>query len=308
MSAEDGRIKIGLALGSGVARGYAHIGAIRALEKHGIEIDIVAGTSIGALVGGSYVAGKLDVLETWAMSLNAKRLRRYVDISFGGSGLLNGDKIFKLLESHLSGLQIENLPKPFIALATDLGSGHEVWLQKGCLTNALEASFALPGVFPPVKRHRHFLIDGALVNPVPVSACRALGAHLTIAVDLNSDMIGKSSRPGQNFQTIMGFDPNFDDSQPTGFFGRLNPLAWLFNRNRNEPSFFGIMVSSLNIIQDRLTRSRLAGDPPDIHIKPAIGHIGMLEYSCKEELMQAGFDAVEESIDEIKAAIKILSY
>lgn len=305
------KLKIGLALGSGVARGYAHIGAIRALEEHGIKPDIVCGTSIGALVGASYVAGKLDVLEDWACSLDRKQILSYLDLRFMNSGLISGRKLFRLLDHHLGGLETSELKTPFVAVAADLGTGHEVWLRTGSLSKVIKASFALPGVFSPVRMNRHFLVDGALVNPVPVSVCRALGAHLTIAIDLNGDMLGKANRHGKNFQTILGYDPDVDIQGATkkaSFLGRINPLQFLFKRKPDEPSFFGVMVSSLNIIQDRLTRSRLAGDPPDVHIKPSVGHIGMLEYEKRDELMKAGYDAVKEMIPQIESALEILGH
>lgn len=300
---------IGLALGSGIARGFAHIGVLKALNRYGIKPSIVAGTSIGSVVGGCYLAGKLDELEDWALSLNRRRLFKYLDFRVRSPGLIGGRKLNNILEEHFGKMLIEDQKFPFISIATDLATGHEVWLRKGPFVDALRASFALPGIFPPMTLNGRTLIDGALVNPVPVSACQAMGAHLTIAVDLNGDLIGKATKPGNNFQTVMGFDV-FGDPEVTEqaeeALGATSLTSRMFRREGNSPSLFGVMVSSLNIIQDRLTRSRLAGDPPDVHIKPRIGHVGLLEFERAEELIKEGEEAVERKLPEIMSAIDIL--
>ncbi len=299
---------IGLALGSGMARGFAHIGVMKGLVKHGIEPTIVAGTSIGAVVGGSYLAGKLDDFEDWARSLTRRNIFKYMDFRVRSAGLIGGDRLRGMMDEHFGDLMIEELPHPFIAIATDILTGHEVWLRKGNFSDAVMASFALPGVFPPVEYNHRTLIDGALVNPVPVSACLAMGSRLTIAVDLNSDMIGKAAKPGQGYQTIAGFDV-FDSNEVDPEDQKLLKRGLtkrLFRRESNSPSLFGVMVSSLNIIQDRLTRSRLAGDPPDVHIKPRIGHIGLLEFEKAEEMIIEGEAAVDRALPKIQAAQQVL--
>ena len=184
------QLKIGLALGSGVGRGWAHIGVLRGLEKAGIEVDVVAGTSIGALVAGVYLAGHLDSLETWTRSLNRMRIMRYLDLSLQNGSIIGGRRLGRILNENLGDLHIEHLPKQFIVVATELATGHEIWLRKGHLVEALRASYALPGIFPPVELDGRPLVDGALVNPVPVSVCRAMAARLVIAVNLNADMLG----------------------------------------------------------------------------------------------------------------------
>lgn len=299
---------IGLALGSGMARGFAHIGVLKALTRHGIRPHIVAGTSIGAVVGGCYLAGKLDELEEWALSLNRRKIFTYLDFRVRSAGLIGGSRLDALMQEHFGDMIIEDLPSPFVAIATDLVTGHEVWLRKGSFMDAVRASFALPGVFAPVEVNHRTLIDGALVNPVPVSACLALGSRLTIAVDLNADMIGKAAKPGASYQTILGFDVfNEKDVLPEDqkLFSR-GITQRLFRREPNSPSLFGVMVSSLNIIQDRLTRSRLAGDPPDVHIKPRIGHIGLLEFERAAEMIKEGEDCVERAMPRLQAAMDVL--
>lgn len=305
----EGRKGIGLALGGGLARGFAHIGVLKTLNKHGIYPGIVAGTSIGALVGGAYLTGKLDVLEDWALSLNRFKVFSLLDLKVRSPGLIGGDKLVNVMSDHFGDIRLEDLPHPFITIASDLVTGHEVWLREGTLVEAIRASYALPGIFPPVQRNHRHLVDGALVNPVPVSVCQAFGSRLTIAIDLQGDMIGKATKPGKNYQTVAGFDM-FDDKdvpkseqkvfKASGFARRL------FRRSKDEPSLFGVMVSSLGIIQDRITRSRLAGDPPDVHIKPAIGHVGMLEFERAEELIQLGVEAAEKALPEIQSAMSVL--
>lgn len=301
-------VGIGLALGSGIARGFAHIGVLKALNRYGIKPSIVAGTSMGAVVGGCYLANKLDELEDWALSLNRRRIFKYLDFKVRSPGLIGGKRLAAILDEHFGDMLIEDQKLPFVAIATDIVTGHEVWLRKGRFADNLRASFSLPGIFPPLALNGRVLIDGALVNPVPVSACQALGSQLTIAIDLNGDLIGKASRPGRNYQTVMGFDMNDPDVAPQAAeaLGASPLTRRIFKRDGNNPSLFGVMVSSLNIIQDRLTRSRLAGDPPDVHIKPRIGHIGLLEFERAEELIKEGEVAVERKLPEIMSAIEIL--
>lgn len=299
---------IGIALGGGMARGFAHIGVLKVLARHNIHPTIIAGTSIGSLVGASYLSNKMQDLEDWARSLNRRRLLSYLDIRVRGAGLIGGKKLLNLLESHFGDVRIEDMPHPFSIIATDLATGHEVWLREGPLLSAMRASYSLPGIFPPVQINGRNLVDGALVNPCPISVCRAMGARLTIAVDLHADMIGKATKPGNNYQTVAGFDL-FDENQVPKEQQKpflSSPLSIkMFDREPGTPSLFGVMVSSLGIIQDRLTRSRLAGDPPDIHIKPMLGHIGMLEFEKADELIRIGEEAAERMIPDIKAGISL---
>jgi len=200
------RPRIGLALGGGVARGWAHIGAVRALRRYGIEPDIVAGSSVGALVGGVHLAGHLAELEDWAKHLTKLKIVSFLDLRLSCGGLIDGSRLVAEMRRHLGDSRIEGLPLPFVAVATDLVTGHEVWSREGSLVEAMRASFSLPGVFPPVSIDHRWLVDGALVNPVPVSVCRALGAQMVIAVNLSADLIGKARRPGALVPTAAGFD------------------------------------------------------------------------------------------------------
>ena len=305
------RPKIGLALGSGVARGWAHLGVIRALERYGFVPEMVAGTSIGALTGGAYLAGQMEALEDWARSLSKVKMISYLDFRVRSGGMIGGRGLVDAMAQHMSGIRIEDLPKPFASVATDLLTGHEVWLQEGDLIEAIRTSFSLPGIFEPMRVEGRWLVDGALVNPVPVSVCRSMGAQMTIGVNLNADLIGKARRPGMDIQSITGFDlleeleKSREDDPPSSKLSGLTRR--MFKRQASKPSLFGVMVSALNIVQDRITRSRLAGEPPDVHITPRLGHVGLLEFDRADEIIAEGEAAVERALPDLRAAYALFS-
>ena len=310
------RPSIGLALGSGVGRGWAHIGVLRALDAAGIRPDVITGTSAGALVGGVYLAGHLDTLADWTLSLTRRRLMRYVDLNFADGGLIGGRRLARLLQENIGDLDLAELPRPFAAIATELNTGHEVWLRGGHLVDSIRASFALPGVFPPVLIDGQYLVDGALTNPLPVSVCRALGARLIIAVNLNADVLGLSR--GQALLSGEAVGDSQDNGSGNGGNGhnggngeRLGrgPRSLLGSLFRREaaPNLFNVMAGSLNILQDRLIRSRLAGDPPDVQIAPRVGHIGLLEFDRAEELIAEGEAATERALPWIEEALVALA-
>jgi NTE family protein len=305
-----GKRKIGLALSSGMARGWAHIGALRALKKLGFEFDVITGCSVGALVGGCYLANKLDELEAWTLSLNKRKIVSYLDMRLRSGGLIGGEKLVSEMRHYMGTPMIEDMRIPYAAMTTDLVTGHEIWLQKGDLVEAMRASFSLPGIFPPVKYAGRWLADGALVCPLPVAACRALGADMVIAVNLNADMIGKSRRAGANIPTAAGFDllPTLEEHDSDKKLSLMDSLTRrVFRRDYDGPSIFGVMTSSLNIMQDRITRSRLAGDPPDVHIAPRLGHLGLLEFDRSEEAIHEGEAAVMRKQPELADALQVLS-
>lgn len=300
------RRKIGLALSSGVARGWAHIGAIRALTRFGVPLDVVSGCSAGALVGGCHLARQLDALEKWALALNKRRVLGYFDLNFSLGGAIKGAKIVTDLRKLLGPLRIEDLHAPFVAVATDLDTGHEIWLRSGDLAEAIRASCSMPGLFPPIEIENRWLADGALLDPMPVAACRSLGADLVIAVNLNTDIMGKSRRAASPSPSPLGFDPSgllraqlasSHDAPPESL------TRGIFGKDGDHPNIFGVMTTSLSIMQDRLTRSRLAGDPPDVHITPRVGHIGLLEFERAEEAIKEGENAVERKRPEILDAL-----
>lgn len=304
-----GRPTIGIALGGGAARGWAHIGVLKSLIAAGIEPDIVAGTSIGAVAGACYVTGRLNALDDFACALTRRRIFGFLDINFAGSGLITGQRLSARLEHHLQQFHIERLERKFVAVATELGTGHEVWLNKGSLVNALKASFALPGIFRPVQINGRWLIDGALVNPIPVSVCRALGARIVIAVNLSNDLFGKG---GVIHDQEASAEPyaTTDGAELLGSNGRAAVHLLhrqIFGRSNGAPGMSAVMMDAINITQDRIARSRLAGDPPDITIGPKTGGIGLFDFHRACEAIELGARAAEKQIDEIKAAVRALA-
>ena len=250
-----GRRKVGLVLSSGVARGWAHIGALRALTRLGVSFDIIAGCSAGALVGGCYLARQMDALEKWALALNKRRILGYLDLNLGRGGVIKGARIVTELRRLLGPLRIEDLRVPFVAVATNLVTGHEVWLQQGDLAEAVRASFSLPGLFPPMQIEKRWLADGALVDPLPVSACRALGADLILAINLNTDILGKSRRAASPMPVTLGFDPaGLVEARELMSDGPLpeSLTRGMFGQDGDRPNIFGVMTTSLSIMQDRL--------------------------------------------------------
>jgi NTE family protein len=303
------RPTIGLVLGGGGARGFAHIGVIRSLLAHGIEPDIIVGTSIGAVIGGCQAAGRLDVIEEWARGLTRRGILGYLDISLTGGGLIGGGKLAARLEEKLGTTPIEALPIRFAAIATEVGTGHEIWLTRGRMVDAMRASYALPGIFPPVSLDGRWLVDGALVNPVPVSAARVLGARLVIAVNLNSDILGRSMiMAGETAEP----QPLPEDHPPEqrglrAIFGAEQLLKRQFVGGTRRPGIPTVMVDAFNIMQDRIARARLAGDPPDVMINPRLGHVGWFDFHRAQEAIEVGARVTERALEEISEAVSALA-
>jgi NTE family protein len=290
---------IGLALGSGAARGWAHIGVLNELRDRGIEPDVITGTSIGAFVGAAYVAGYLDRLQQWVCDLTRRDIIRYMDVQLFAGGFITGISQKKILRDKLGDVKIETLKTSYAAVATNLKTGREIWFQRGSLLDAVHASVALPGLFSPVHINGQWLVDGGLVNPVPVSVCRALGAELVIAVNLNSDIVGKhlkdqefeeeeeKEKEKENNQnlTVMGF---VEQMKKNLFKDEDSFVTRLWTKQQEKPGVFDVLVGSINIMQDRITRSRLAGDPPELMLTPRLSHLGLMEFDRAEEAIEEG--------------------
>ncbi|MBO6716551.1 MAG: patatin-like phospholipase family protein [Rhizobiaceae bacterium] len=288
----EAKTGIALALGGGAARGWAHIGVLRALDEAGIKIDMIAGTSIGALVGGCYLAGKLDELEEFARSLTKRRIFGLLDIHLGGGGLFGGMKLNARMQEHLEGVTFADLPAPFVCVASEIRTGHEIWLSSGSLVTAMRASYALPGVFEPVVCNKRVLVDGALVNPVPVSVCRAHEQRLVVAVNLHYDLFGRAAvikHAADVSESAEG------DQEPS------NKLVVDKGASDREArlGIMGVMVEAFNIIQDRISRARLAGDPPDMSILPKLGHIGLSEFYRADEAIALGYESARAQLSEL---------
>ena len=289
------RPKLGITLGSGSARGWAHIGVIRALAEAGIEPDIVCGCSIGALVGAAYVNGDIEALEKWVAALDWKGVLGLLDVSFNG-GLIKGEKLIDFMRRHFVDHEFDALGKPFACVATDLESGREIWLRDGSVADAVRASIAMPGLFTPVLRDGRLLVDGALVNPVPVSLCRALGADLVIAVDLGSDRPGRGARSADAEPA-----PNWKQKLLNGFgLGSTAPAV----HDEALPSLIEVLTNSLQIMQVRIARSRLAGEPADVMLAPRLGQLRTMDYHRGGEAITEGYAEVERMLPLIRHALE----
>ena len=300
---------IGLALGGGSARGWAHIGVIRALHNAGIKPDLVCGTSIGALVGAAYVGGELDRLETWVRSLHLQTVVSFLDFSLG-SGLIKGDKLMAFFRNHFVDRDISDLARPFAAVATDLRHGREVWLREGKVSEAVRASIALPGLFTPVQRDGSWLVDGGLVNPVPVSLCRAMGADLVIAVDLNADLLGRHLKPKPilpKHNQTMPETETLADSVMAHIQTSMSQLGFNHKSGPQTPAMLDVLASSINIMQVLITRSRLAGDPADVMVTPLLADLGLMEFHRASVAINAGRRAVEEAMPQLQARLNGLN-
>lgn len=265
--------RIGLAFGSGSARGWAHIGVLRALEERGIRPAVVSGASTGSLVAAACASGQVDKLESWVRDLTKIDVWRLMDANFGGGGVMTGNKLMRAVGDQLEDREIEGLDCQFGAVAADLYTGREVWLRNGSMLSAVRASSGLPGLFTPTQHEGRWLIDGGVVNPVPVSLCRALGADYVIAVSLNRRLADEAQRR-----------PDEDNSGNT------------------QASMMEVMYTSINIMQDQITRSRLAGDPPDVVIRPRLSDFRLMDFHRAAEAIDEGYAAAERLSGELAMA------
>ena len=297
---------IGLALGGGAARGLAHIGVIEALIEAGLEPDIIAGTSIGAIAGGFYVSGRIDILHGLARELTMRKLLRYLDVNLTGSSLVSGKRLEKTLASHIGDVQIEALDKKFVAIATELGTGQEVWLTKGSLAAALRASYALPGIFKPVRIGGRWLMDGALVNPVPVTAARALGANFVIAVTLHSgDYVRNTLFP---VQAEAALDPKAErpvdeDQEKKSRFALVKRQMFGGRKRDGAPGIPRVVLEAFNITQNRIARSRLAGDPPDATVQVHLDGVGLFDFHKAEHAIEQGRAAMRRYLASMRREV-----
>ncbi|MBB5211742.1 patatin-like phospholipase family protein [Microbulbifer hydrolyticus] len=315
--------RIGLALGSGAAKGFAHIGVLRVLGEMGIRPHVIAGTSMGAFVGAAYAAGELDRLEAWARKLDNWKVFSLLDINWTlGGGVIGGTKPFRAFFEELELENIEELPLPFTAVATDLHSGQEIWLQKGNLQNAVSASCSIPGLLSPKSLSGRWLVDGAVVNPVPVDVCRAMGATTVIAIDVTEDSAPRLDREQGEVRSVISETSSAADEPileaeseeitladsghyrqnevethgvATGFSrlveqGRehINHLRHRREARATPPGMFDTMRQAMEILERRHKRVRMMGSPPDVLILPKVGAIGGNEYARAAEAIELG--------------------
>lgn len=296
-------MKVGLALGSGSARGWSHIGVIKALSAEGIEPDIICGASIGALVGASYVFNNLEKLEEWVCSFDKFEIARFFEINTSFNTFVNTEKLHHFLNKYVAKDEdtIESGERIFAAVATELESGREIWLTKGSVLEAVWSSISLPGLFPAIKSGDKWIVDGGLVNPVPVSVCRALGADIVIAVNLNGDIVGKHFHKNkQQQETKQKEEPGIVEKITDFVAEYTSPLFPDKDSEDQAPNVLEAIAGAINITQDRITRSRMAGDPPDILLSPKLSQIGLMEFYRAKEAIEEGYKCVERMHSEIQ--------
>lgn len=330
--------KVALALGSGAARGWSHIGVIKALTEMGIEVNMVAGTSIGSLVGAGFASGALEDLEQWVTDMGRWEVFNLLDMGLSHGGLIQGEKVFEHARERFGAVNIEDLPITYGAVATDLYTGREIWIREGDVYHAARASCAMPGLLAPHAYNKRWMVDGGLVNPVPVSLCRALGADFVIAVHLNSqltafaqemrersslvtpdpdaDVVGQqgnsvdeesfAAERAEQFEPEAQNDENFFKS----FLGAGQQYwdsmkGWFNGSDVKAPGMFGVMAGSIDIMQQRITKARIAGDPPDILIQPKLGHIGLLEFDRGQEAIKLGYETTMRRKDYILSELEL---
>ena len=300
--------RVTLALGGGAALGWAHIGVLRAFSDFGFQIGAVAGTSIGALVGGTYLAGHLDALEEIARSASILKILSFLDLQLHGRGLLDGDSVVRELNKFMSGVRIEELPLPYAAVAADLIAGEQVVFREGLLVEAIRASISIPGVFTPLQLGGQFLVDGGMVNPLPVSVARVLSNDPVVAIDITGDYQGQTAslraKPGgasdnQGEPAYQAFIPKALASSIAGRF---------FNRNSDAvgadaPNLVATMAASFALHVRHMTRAQLGVAPADVRIIPSIGHISMMDFNRAGELIDAGYAAIEAEAPRLRALL-----
>ena len=297
------RPRIGLALGSGSARGWAHIGILDGLAEAGIVPDIVCGTSIGALVGAAYVAGRMDGLRQWAEAATWLEIVGLLDVRLSGGGLIDGKLVVELLGRLGITGAIESYAKPYAAVATDLQAGREIWLRSGPIADAVRASISLPGIFSPATIDGNWLVDGGLTNPVPVSVCRALGADVIIAVNLNGDLLGRRFEEGpEAAASVTAYDASeflrrMLSQLPVAVREHVADIApRLLSKGPAAPGYFDVLANCINIMQDQITRSRLAGEPPHIVLMPRLKDFGLMEYHRAKDAIAEGRACVQQAL------------
>lgn len=290
------RPRLGIALGSGSARGWAHIGVLSALAEQGIEPDIVCGSSVGALVGAIYVNGQLPEFEQWVGRLTRRGVLGLVDLTVTGrGGAMRGERLMEFYRRHVGDRDIQDLPRRFAAVATDLRTGAEVWLQQGSLVTAIRASISIPGLFTPTLVDGRWLADGALVNPVPVNVCRALGADVVIAVELGRNVAMRTWRQAEVQPAVV------NDRPWLSRLGRLFPGAGESVVEEGPaqppaPRFNQVLLAALEIMEDRISRSRLAGDPPDLLLSPWVDRVDPLEFAGGQATIDEGYACVQRML------------
>ena len=288
--------KIGLALGSGGARGWAHIGVLRALAERGIVPDYVAGCSMGALVGTAYVGGQLDALEDWARSITHRKMATLIDVNVLSGGLIEAKNVVRFFETLGIPERFEDLDTPFATVATDMRSGREVWIREGNVIDAMRASIALPGIVSPVLHNDRWLIDGGITNPLPISVCRAMGADIVIAVNPEAKKYSvmwtqPEEAPNETWKSIKA-------SLPFAVRSAYDTVAGLGKAHSvRAPNYFDVVATSIDVMISQIRRSRLIDDPPHVLLDVNLEDFTILEFHRAKEAIKEGRACVARAED-----------
>ena len=301
--------KVGLVLGSGASRGWAHIGAIEALEDAGVEISMISGASAGAFIGAAYAGGGLQKVKSFALNMDWRGVLAHLDIAFPRSGFIEGKKVAELIELYTEAVDFKDLNIPLTMVATDMHTGEQVLLSKGSITQALRASMGVPGVMTPNRIDGRWLVDGGVVNPLPVDVCRDMGADIVVAVDINSERVSKLPRRGRDSE----WENNAEKTEKTrlevvtnwiekyGSVGKTMRTSidkW-FSSNEPTPHIFDVMSSSLNIMQKRIEKMNLEAHPADILVQPHLGDMSFFDFDEAGHAIQEGYTQTKSLIPEL---------
>ncbi|MGM0587053.1 MAG: patatin-like phospholipase family protein [Bacteroidota bacterium] len=328
---ESSSLKLGIALGSGAARGIAHLGVIQALEEADIPIHYIAGSSIGSLIGAAYASGDLSALRSFLESVNWKVMASYLDFTFPQRGLLEGKKLTQLIDQLLPVDRFDELQIPFCAIATDLHTGEEVRMTDGNLVEAIRSSLSLPGIFTPHAKNSRYLVDGGLVNPLPIDVVKAMGADVVLAVDLNHHLHKRNQRKKRlktrkqngtlqqlrpSMITTNGTSPKWIPKRLEDRYKTLEDSirhsvnSWFQDQELDEqrdPNIFDVIANSINIMEHRITQSKLESDPPDILLKPDVAHLNLFDYDESEATIQAGYQCTQRQLTRIRRSLQGLN-
>ena len=299
------RISTSLVLGSGGARGLTHIGVIRCLEEKGYGVDDVAGSSIGALIGGIYAAGKLDVYADWVTQLQRTDVLRLLDPSLSGDALLKGVRIINVLRELIGDYEIESLPIGFTAVATDLanaGSGREVWINRGPMFDAIRASIAVPSIFAPVHKDGQLLVDGSVLNPLPVGPSLHRPTRVTVAVNLNGRYDTTRKLPVLATQAAQPESSDDQEASYTEMFGQFLSKVWPASTESPvvKLGLTEVALRSMEAMQASITDFRLAANMPSVVVNIPSNLCSFFDFHRAQELIEFGYERASKAIDEFE--------
>lgn len=301
---------IGIALGAGAARGWAHVGVLQELKNIGIKPEVVCGCSIGALVGGFYAADRLACFQEWLLTLDRLDVVKFLDVSLVHGGLIAGKRIMEFFRNRFGDFEIDVLGKPYGTVATDLTTGQEIWFRSGSLLDAVRASISIPGIFNPFQIRGTWYVDGGIVNPVPVSLCRALGADIVIAVNVNFCHMQNVPEQTQHTSADQTKDEGIKEhrSSAEDIAGRLQDrvvedFSQAWEKDGKRPGLFQVIYNSILFMQQTITNSRLAAEPAEIVLHPTECEIGLMDFHRAAEAIENGKACVRKNTSALREMI-----